>query len=79
MTIANTLNINPFWVLACELISANKERTNMSNIDKITEEMETEIKRSKGGVFWRLLLVWMKEVNKQIQKKPDTDDELAEA
>ncbi len=51
----------------------------MSNIDKITEEMETEIKRSKGGVFWRLLLVWMKEVNKQIQKKPDTDDELAEA
>ncbi|OKY33065.1 hypothetical protein CGK36_23585, partial [Vibrio parahaemolyticus] len=26
-----------------------------------------------------LLLVWMKEVNKQIQKKPNTDDELAEA
>ncbi len=37
----------------------------MSNIDKITEEMENEVKRSKGGVFWRLLLVWMKEVNKQ--------------
>ncbi|TNZ98683.1 hypothetical protein CGK36_23060, partial [Vibrio parahaemolyticus] len=26
-----------------------------------------------------LLLVWMKEVNKQIQKKPNTDEELAEA
>ncbi len=50
----------------------------MSNIDKITKEMENEVNRSKGGVFWRLLLVWMKEVNKQIQKKPDTDDELAE-
>ncbi len=50
----------------------------MSNIDKITEEMENEVKRSKGGVFWRLLLVWMKEVNKHIQKKPDTDDEFAE-
>ncbi|HBC3497225.1 TPA: hypothetical protein KDY87_004624 [Vibrio parahaemolyticus] len=51
----------------------------MSNIDKITQEMEAEVKRSKGGVFWRLLLVWMKEVNKQIQNKPNTDDELAEA
>ncbi|NMR95618.1 hypothetical protein HKB38_29945 [Vibrio parahaemolyticus] len=51
----------------------------MSNIDKITQEMEAEVKRSKGGVFWRLWRVWMKEVNKQIQKKPNTDDELAEA
>ncbi|EHS2670159.1 MULTISPECIES: hypothetical protein [Vibrio] len=51
----------------------------MSNIDKITQEMEAEVKRSKGGVFWRLLLVWMKEVNKQIQNKPNTDEELAEA
>ena len=50
----------------------------MSNIDKITHEMEAEVKRSKGGVFWRLLLVWMKEVNKQIQQKPDADDELAQ-
>ncbi|MBD6959463.1 hypothetical protein G4167_21325 [Vibrio parahaemolyticus] len=32
----------------------------MSTIDKITQEMEAEVKRSKGGVFWRLLLVWMK-------------------
>ncbi|MBM4808216.1 hypothetical protein HYO51_11380 [Vibrio parahaemolyticus] len=51
----------------------------MSNIDKITQEMEAEVKRAKGGVFWRLMLVWMKEVNKQIQKKPNTDEELAEA
>ncbi|MDF4891965.1 hypothetical protein P3566_24175 [Vibrio parahaemolyticus] len=51
----------------------------MSTIDKITQEMEAEVKRSKGGVFWRLMLVWRKEVNKQIQKKPNTDDELAEA
>lgn len=51
----------------------------MSNIDKITDEMEKEIKRNKGSVFWRLLLVWMKEVNKQIQKKPDTDELPAEA
>ncbi|EJE8156331.1 hypothetical protein M5103_004073 [Vibrio alginolyticus] len=51
----------------------------MSTIDKITQEMEAEVKRAKGGVFWRLLLVWMKEVNKQIQKKPNTDEELAEA
>ncbi|MBE3885490.1 hypothetical protein HJ157_03755 [Vibrio parahaemolyticus] len=43
----------------------------MSTIDKITQEMEAEVKRSKGGVFWRLLLVWMKEVNKQIQKKTE--------
>ncbi|MDV6251077.1 hypothetical protein [Vibrio sp. EA2] len=50
----------------------------MSNIDKITNEMEAEVKRSKGGVFWRLLLVWMKEVNKHIQKKPESGDELAE-
>lgn len=50
----------------------------MSEIDKITNEMEAEVKRNKGGAVWRLLLVWMKEVNKQIQKKPDNDDELAE-
>ncbi|AEX21986.1 hypothetical protein HYN73_00815 [Vibrio parahaemolyticus] len=50
----------------------------MSNIDKITNEMEAEVKRSKGGIFWRLLLVWMKEVNKQIQNKPASNDELAE-
>ncbi|NMS01779.1 hypothetical protein HKB36_01860 [Vibrio parahaemolyticus] len=51
----------------------------MSTIDKITQEMEAEVKRSKGGVFWRLMLVWMKEVNKQIKNKPNTDAELAEA
>nr|WP_321280706.1 hypothetical protein [uncultured Vibrio sp.] len=50
----------------------------MSNIDKITNEMEAEVKRSKGGIFWRLLLVWMKEVNKRIQNKPASNDELAE-
>ncbi|WP_170894613.1 hypothetical protein [Vibrio sp. 2-2(9)] len=51
----------------------------MSNNDKITHEMEAAVQRSKGGVFWRLLLVWMQEVNNQIQNKPNTDEELADA
>lgn len=50
----------------------------MSNIDKITYELEIEVQHRRGGVFWRLLVAWMKEVNKHIQKKPDTDDEFAE-
>ncbi|EPM7938026.1 hypothetical protein [Vibrio antiquarius] len=66
--------------IACDNDSQQLGKDNpMSNIDKITQEMEAEVKRSKGGVFWRLLLVWMKEVNKQIQNKPNTDEELAEA
>ncbi|MGR5324120.1 hypothetical protein ACP3VW_09715 [Vibrio sp. DNB22_17_1] len=51
----------------------------MNNIDRITDEMEQEVKRSKSGVLWRLLLVWMREVNKHIRQKPQNDDEYAEA
>ncbi|HHC6470750.1 TPA: hypothetical protein ACN359_004147 [Vibrio parahaemolyticus] len=78
MIIATTF-ISPFGHCLRQRFQQLGKDNPMSNIDKITQEMETEVKRAKGGVFWRLLLVWMKEVNKQIQNKPNTDEELAEA